>query len=186
MSLIVRIALLGLFAIFGGPVRAEAPVYYGLSFPDSVAGFPRGDVKDFEKDHPGLGYGVKYNKDNTWIVDVFIYDDDLKDLPDSLSADVVVKQFEQARGDIYTSQKNNNGTVQDKGRFAITGPDKKPRFSCGAYLIETSNHKKIDSFLCLTVWHGKFVKYRLSTLSKSDSTDVTKRFVGGWAKILWP
>jgi len=186
MPLIVRIVLLGLLAIFSAPVRAEAPVYFGLSFPDSVAGFPRGDVRDFEKDHPGLGYGVKYNKDNTWLVDVFIYDDGFKDLPDSLSADVVVKQFDQARGDIYTNQKNNHGKVQDKGRFTIAGPDKKPRFSCGVYLIETGTHKKIDSFLCLTVWKGKFVKYRLSTLTNSASTDVAKRFVGAWTKILWP
>jgi len=36
------------------------------------------------------------------------------------------------------------------------------------------------------VWKGKFVKYRLSTLTNSASTDVAKRFVGAWTKILWP
>ncbi len=61
----------------------------------------------------------------------------------------MVRQFGQARGDIYKSQAERHVTVEDKDRFTIAGPDQKVRFSCGTYLID--NGRKIDSYLCLTV-----------------------------------
>ncbi len=183
VTLAVRIVLLGFCAMCTGTALAAAPVFFGLGFPDTVAGFRRGAIIDFEKDHPGLGYGVRYSG-NGWAIDVFIYDDGYKDLPDSLSADVVVRQFGQARGDIYKNQAERRGTVEDKDRFTIAGPDQKVRFSCGTNLID--NGRKIDSYLCLTVWNGKFVKYRLSVLSDTGSTAVAKRFVSSGTGLLWP
>ena len=180
----IRTAFLALLVAIAAPASAQEPSYFGLRFPDMVAGFPRGDINDFEKDHPGLGYGVRYNG-NGWVINVFIYDDGIKDIPDDVTADVAGKQFAQARGDIYARMAQSKGNAVDRARFAVPGRDQKTGFVCGAYLL-SDRGRQIDSFLCLTVWHHKFVKYRLSTLSNGDSTAAAKRFVAAWAPILWP
>ena len=74
--------------------------------------------------------------------------------------------------------------MEDKGLFTIAGPDHKARFICGTYLIDDGG--AMDSFLCLTVWNGEFVKYRLTTLSSNGSAAVAERFVSSWTKLLWP
>lgn len=205
MSTLIRVLVLGLVAAFAGPAAAQAPlaqapsapapvppqsaprdapVLFGLRFPDSVAGFPRGNVVDFEKDRPGLGYAVKYGA-NGWAIDVYIYDAGLKNIPDSPTAELVVRQFLGARSEIFKRQQVSNGQVEEKGTFRISTRDKKVRFICGTYLI-ANDGRQIDSFLCLTTWRGKFVKYRLSTRHQADSTAVAKRFVAGWIELLWP
>jgi hypothetical protein len=167
------------------PKSGEAPVLYGLQFPDMIAGFQRGNVKDYETEHPGLGYSAKYSSYG-WSIDVYIYDDGFKDIPDSLSSERVTTQFAQARNDIYAMQQSRKGKVEDGETFQINSPAKVPRFTCGSYRIVDANGRLIDSFLCLTAWKGKFVKYRLSTLQNKDSTAIAKRFVGEWEDQLWP
>ena len=44
----------------------------------------------------------------------------------------------------------------------------------------------VDSFLCLTGWHNKFVKFRLTTRPSPRSSAEARRFVEAWLKILWP
>ena len=190
----VRLALIALLFAFGAPAAAQAPVspgdapvFYDLRFPDAVAGFTRGQVIDFEKDQPGLGYDVKYSG-RGWIIDVFIYDAGLKDIPDSPLSDLVRRQFIQARGDIIRGrQRNPNDTIEEKETFQISTPDKTVRFVCGSFLI-ASDGRQLDSYLCLTAWKGKFVKYRLTTLHRdgAGAGAVAERFVSGWVDVLWP
>jgi hypothetical protein len=159
-------------------------VLLGLRFPDTITGFKRGNVKDYETEHPGLGFGVKYSS-NGWSIDVYVYDDGFKDIPDSLSSERVTSQFAQARGDIHSIRQTRNETVEDGETFQIS-PAGTARFMCESFLIVDTNSHRIDSFLCLTAWKGKFVKYRLSTLRNEASTAIAKGFVGAWADQLWP
>jgi len=164
---------------------APRPEFFGLRFPVMVAGFPRSDIVNFETDKPGLGYAVKYSG-NGWAIDVYIYDAGHKDIPDSPSSDVVRGHLAQARGDIFARQQAGGVKVEETGTFQISGPNRALRFICGSYLI-SEPARKIDSYLCLTTWKGKFVKYRLSTLHGAVSTAATaKRFVSGWIAVLWP
>lgn len=190
----LRLLLLVLVLALAAPAMAqtpalapptEAPVFFGLRFPDAVAGFPRGTVVDFEKDRPGLGYDVKYGG-NGWVIDVFIYDAGLKDIPDSPRSDVVRGQFAQARADIFRRQQAGGDKVEEKETFQIATPDKTIRFICGAYLIVNKSRQRLDSFLCLTTWKGRFVKYRLTTLRRDGNERTAKRFVSGWIDVLWP
>ena len=180
----IRMALCALVVCFAGAAAAQAPTYFGLRFPDTVADFPRGETTDFEKDHPGRGYRVRYNAE-PWAISVFIYDDGVKNIPDQLSADIVTAQFDKARGGIYKRAEQVNGSVEDKGRFEIHGADGKPRYICGAYFV-VDKGLRIDHYLCLTTWHGKFIRYRLGTFTKDGSLATAKRFVAAWTAILWP
>lgn len=163
-----------LSAALAAPASAQAPQYYGLRFPDKVAGFPRGDVIDFERNHPELRRALQCQ----WLDHhVFIYDDGIRSNSDSLAAETVTAQFAQARGDIYTSMPQRNGKAEDRARFEIAGPDKKVRFICGAYLL-SENSRQLDSYFCLATWHGMFVKYRLSALRAKGSAATAKRYIG--------
>ena len=106
-------------------------------------------------------------------------------IPDSLSSKRVTSQFAQARGDIYSVRQSSNYKVEDGVAFQIS-LSSTARFTCESFLIVDTNSRQIDSFLCLTAWKGKFVKYRLSTLHNDGSTAIAKRFVGAWADQLWP
>ena len=44
----------------------------------------------------------------------------------------------------------------------------------------------MDSFLCLTGWNNKFVKFRLTTRHDPRSGGEVRRFMEAWLKILWP
>lgn len=204
MSMLLRLSLLLLFVAPTGLAAAptsptarspaptpvlsqrapdDAPVFFGLRFPDVIAGFPRGRVADYETDDPGLGYGVKYSA-RGWAIDVYIYDAGLKGIPDSLADDTVVRHFLQVRADVFAREDLADTKVDEKATFRILG-GRKVRFTCSAYLI-VGKGASIDSFLCLTTWNGKFVKYRLSTLHARNSVTTARRFVGGWIPVLWP
>ena len=74
MTWLVRTALLALVGCFAGAADAQTQTYYGLRFPNTVAGFPLMGVQDFEKVVAGLGYAGMYTA-NGWVIYVFIYDD---------------------------------------------------------------------------------------------------------------
>jgi len=61
MPTLISAAVALLVVALAAPASAQASRYYGSRFPDNVAGVPRGEVIDFEKDHPGLGYGARCN-----------------------------------------------------------------------------------------------------------------------------
>jgi len=96
-----------------------------------------------------------------------------------------VSHFMQARGEIFQRQKLASARVEETERFQISARDRTVRFICGTYLIAETD-RQIDSYLCLTSWKGKFVKYRLSTLHAAGSAATAKRFVGSWIAVLWP
>ncbi len=132
VTLTVRIVLLGFFAMCTGTALAAAPVFFGLRFPDTVAGFRRGAITDFEKDHPGLGYGVRYSG-NGWAIDVFIYDDGYKDLPDSLSAELW--SASSGRREATSTRAKPKGTSRSRTRTdsQSRGPTKR----CGSAAAPT-------------------------------------------------
>jgi len=83
-------------------------------------------------------------------------------------------------------QQSRNGEVEDGETFQILSPANTARFTCESFLIVDTNSHQNDSFLCLTAWHGEFVKYALSTLHNDGSSTIAKRFVGAWADLSWP
>src|SRR5262249_521999 len=103
----------------------------------------------------------------------------------SLSNETVIAQFAQAQGDIE-QRRERDQKVDIMGRFDIKGPDGKVRFICGTYLIITKDRLRVDTFLCLTTWQNKCVKYRLSRRTANGTAAVAKRFVSSWIPRLWP
>ena len=81
-----------------------AITYFGLTFPDRVGDASIGPTRDFQTEHPGLGYGVRYQKPG-WAVDIFIYDLRRASIPADVGSDVVKAQLGQAQGDVFEQQR---------------------------------------------------------------------------------
>ncbi|HEY1541593.1 MAG TPA: hypothetical protein VGG01_04220 [Xanthobacteraceae bacterium] len=181
----LSIVAVTLVALTFGATHA-AVNYFGLTFPDTIAGTRIGPVTDFEETNPGLGYSVRYDKPG-WIINVYIYDDRLGPIPGELDADVVKSQLEQARGDIVALQRSGSYTnVSFNRSYVLRDAAGKARFLCADYTFARKDMGNVDSFLCLTSWNGQFVKFRLTTGERASSAREAAAFVNAWRGVLWP
>jgi hypothetical protein len=173
--------------VLGALASARAAVtHFGLTFPDRVGDAQIGTTRDFEANDPGLGYGVKYQKPG-WAIDIFIYDLGRKSIPDDPESDVLKAQVAQAHGDIFEQQKAGAYTdVKVTASYVIRDARKRVRFACEDFNYVRKPEGNVDSYLCLTGWHNKFVKFRLTTLHGSRSAPEARRFMESWFRILWP
>lgn len=182
-----RLALLlaGLIAVTIGVTHA-AVSYLGLTFPDTVGGARIGPVTDFEKTNPGLGYGVRYEKPG-WVIDVYVYDDGIRPIPADLDSSVVQSQLKQAQGDIFELQKRGSyAHVALKRSYVLRDRSGRPRFLCADFTFVRQGMGNVDSFLCLTGWEGRFVKFRLTTGERAELAREAAAFVNAWSGVLWP
>jgi hypothetical protein len=168
-----------------GPTTA-AVTYFGLTFPDRIAGAELGLVTDFEKTSPGLGYGVKYRQSD-WAIDIYIYDDALPSIPAGPASEVLKSQREQAKGDINEMQRRGDLSavklLRDRVMRDRGGRD---RLLCSDFNYVRKDMESADSFLCVTGWRNKFVKFRLTPPRHAGSDREANRFLDAWLGILWP
>jgi hypothetical protein len=115
---------------------------------------------------------------------VYIYDGGLPRIRDDLDAPVVAQQLEQAR--LAIRRARPAGTVEDKGHFAITDSQRRPRLICDGVVMKNGirgdnpSAPPIDSFVCLGIVNGKFFKVRTSMLQRPDSEAEVRSFVRAW------
>ena len=161
---------------------------YGLSIPDRVGSLSYRQTVDFESKTPGLGYALRFAGPPGWLVDVYLYDLGLKTIPSDPESDVVREQLAQARGDVFELGKRGTyAKLADKGDFMVPESGK-PRFICLSFSYLRGDRVDIDveSFLCLTSWHDKFVKLRMTgpkgAIARSDAI----AFATAWIDVLRP
>jgi hypothetical protein len=135
--------------------EAQSVKREGFSFPRRLAGFERGDMKDFEPENPGLGFSFRYERPLTW-ADVYIYDKGLS-LPRKADMAMAIEERERAIGDIERFAKE--GTYE---RAPITSRGTYRGFARAALRI-TQKGATRDSFVYVAVHKGKFVKLRVSS-----------------------
>jgi hypothetical protein len=181
----VALVAFGILAAAVGGAGA-AVSFFGLTFPDRVADAQIGPTHDFETTNPGLGYGVRYQKPG-WAIDVYIYDLGRAAIPDDVESDALKGQVAQAQGDVFQQQeKGNYAQVGVTGTRLMKDARGQARFRCEDFTYVRKNEGSVDSFLCLTGWNNKFVKFRLTTRHDPRSAAEAQRFMQGWFKVLWP
>ena len=171
----------------GASAAASAAVsYFGLAFPERVGGAQIGPVTDFEKDHPGAGYGVRYLQQG-WVIDVYIYDRGVASIPTDVESDTVKNELRSAQRYIYAAQAQGAySDVKAIGGSVIKDGQGRPRFLCVYFTLVRQNMGTADSYACVTSWNNKFVKFRLTTAQNPGSSDDLSRFLRGWMTVLWP
>ena len=180
-------AMLAAIAVLAAVAAAQAAVsYFGLTFPDRIAGAELGPSTDFESSHPGLGYGVRYRQAG-WTIDLSIYDQGRAAIPDGPASDVMKDQLKQAQNDILELERQKKYARVDWLRtYALNDGGGREKIACSDFVLVHERTGKADSFLCVTGWHNKFVKFRLTTAQRPGSTDEAGRFVEAWMPVLWP
>lgn len=158
--------------------------HYGVEFPATFADGTRISMHDFEPAHPGLGFSAGYRHRGA-ISTIYIYNLRLPAIPDDLRAEVVKRQFEQAKSDIRKTQLQG-ATVDSKGTFMIKDARGRPRLQCEGFVLKRhSADAPRDSYLCLGVAKGKFFKVRTTMPQHSNSQAEIHRFIGAWGAVIW-
>jgi hypothetical protein len=167
------------------PVRTDT--VFGLRLPAQIGGAERGAVKDYETTMPGLGYGVAYRLPG-WTVDIYIYDLKLSSIPDDPTSTVAAEALAQAKNEVVgIGERGDYRNVVLRSDYTIRDAAGRTRFVCAMFTYHHVQLKKdVDSYLCLTAWKGKFVKFRMTTPRNDASSAVSRRFIEAWSGVLWP
>jgi hypothetical protein len=162
----------------------EPVTYLGLTFPPELGGAPRISVRAYEPNNPGLGYSAGYRHGEATST-VYIYDNRVASIPDDLKSAVVRGQFDQAKADIGRVPQTGI-SVKEKITFTIQDSSKRARLVCSAYVLTRQpDLSAFDSFVCLGVFKGKFLKVRTTMPQSANSELEVRRFVGLWVDRLW-
>jgi hypothetical protein len=175
---------LSVFAIFAAPAQEPLRIH-GLTIPAEVGGFTRGPVRDYEAQQPGLGQSVRFVAPG-WTIDVFIYDAQLKTIPDDIDSNVQREQFAQAKGDIVEAGRRGfYANVRERGMFSVGGAGG-TRFACATFNYQRGEKRDIDidSHVCLTGWNNRFMKLRMSGPGGATSREDATRFAEAWISLL--
>ncbi len=182
----MALACAAAMAMAAGAARATTSVsVFGLKAPEEVAGFRLNDSTNFERAKPGEGYGLDYSQPG-WKLDVFVYDLKRSAIPDDAKSAIVRAEFERSREDVFLAAPRGIYTqVYLRRNFTIEDPQKRTRFQCAAFHLTRDGAKPQDGYLCVTSWHNKFIKLRMTTLSGKDNESVARRHVAAWIPVLW-
>jgi hypothetical protein len=183
----LRAAVLVAFLAAAATGAAKSEVtFFGLTFPDRVAGAEIEASTDNEKTTPGLGYRVTYRQPD-WTIDVYIYDLGRRSIPEDVRSDVLKSQLRQAHRDILEVQRSGvYSRVKLTRSHVMRDGGGRARLDCLDFIYVHETAGPVDSFLCLAGWHNKFVKFRLTSPRHAGSETEAKRFLDAWIGILWP
>ena len=110
-----------------------------------------------------------------------------KAIPSDVKSKEVTSQFEQAKSDIFSAgDKGVYADVKMRKSFTLADLGKKPRLQCASFSFVHKSAGKVDSYLCITGWKGKFVKFRMTTEARASSHDDFLVYMGAWMVRLWP
>jgi hypothetical protein len=180
-----------LFTAVTAPAGAQALIHtdtvYGLRLPAQIGGAERASVKDYETTRPGLGYGVTYRLPG-WTTDLYVYDLKLSTIPDDPTSTVVMEALTQAKNEVFgLAQRGDYKNVVLKSDYTILDSSGRTRFVCAMFAYHHVKLKgEVDSYLCMTGWKGKLVKFRMTTPRNDASAAVSRRFIEAWSGVLWP
>jgi hypothetical protein len=165
----------------------EVESIFGLRLPPQIAGAQREAVTDYEKTHPGLGYSVRYRLPG-WTTDIYIYDLKQSAIPDDPMSGIVQAERDHAKNDVFLlAQRGDYRNVTAGQDYTITDAGGRPRLICSALsYFHVARNTELDSYLCLGGWHGKFVKFRMSTPRDPTAAAASRRFIDAWIAVLWP
>jgi len=170
-----------------GQTPTRSDTVFGLRLPAQIGGAEREGVKDYETARPGLGYGATYRLSG-WTTDVYIYDLKLSSIPDDPTSTVFKEALTQAKDEVFgLGKRGDYKNVVLKSDFTIVDPAGRTRFVCAMFGYHHVQLKaEVDSYLCMTAWKGKFIKFRMTTPRSDASSAVSRRFIEAWSGVLWP
>lgn len=139
----------------------EVVTHYGFSFPLKIGALTRGEVTDFEKSNPGVGYGIRYTAEGTR-VDIFVYDLGKRTISWDVFSPDQKEEFDASIQAIHLGKKRGLYRDVKEGQEFETPAVKNPFFRCKVIVIDRGEGNVEDSVLCLGAQNGKFFKTRIA------------------------
>jgi hypothetical protein len=173
---------LEVIAMMAGSQADEGRTFHGLTFPEAIDGTVYRGALDNETERPGLGYTVGYSRPGLEAT-VHIYDRGLSVIPNDIGSKPLLDEFERAKAEVLLAYAN----AEPDRQFDIRRADGQTMW-CATCTIPSRVHDadRDDSFLAVTAWNDKFVKFRV-TANQTDTSELdVQRFVAAWASVLWP
>jgi hypothetical protein len=157
-----------LLSFTSGVQAQEVVSFYGLSFPPQIGALTRAETTNFEKDTPGVGYGIRYTAEATR-VDIFVYDLGKR----SISWDVFhpdqKEEFQTSIQAIHRAKDRGLYRSVKEGEEFETPAVKNPFFRCKVLIIDRGEGRVEDSVLCLGARNDKFFKTRIAFTSPGSN-----------------
>jgi hypothetical protein len=181
MKRVSCVLLCAVFLIFGcaGKFKVEKkPIFKKVSlfpeseyeknftFPPIIGPLTLTDKIDLEKTNPGLGYSTVYG-DNITSLAIYIYDMQIKSIPDDINSGLAIWAFQEAAGEIFAQEKKGTYSQLKYSEGRTTNlSGKNMLLSTFEYEFD---HAKKFSVLMFTVHKGKFFKARLTIDKGKDA-----------------
>ncbi len=152
-----------------GSPPAAGPARIVQSLPVELAGFSRhGDVFDYEQRRGGAGWGasVEYRAPaagGAAIATVYVYSANLTGLRDGAGGQEVHDQFTAMTREVQAVQAQRGNTLTATTQVAaVAGRGGAAALSCWQYHLLRPDGQPIDSYGCLGILDGRFLKIRLT------------------------
>jgi hypothetical protein len=161
---------------------SENRTFFGLTFPEKIEGAAYKGFLDNETEHPGLGYSVAYSGPE-FDATVYIYDRRLCVIPNDHPSAALLEEFDRAEMEIVLSgHEQVRAAPHNLGSLRKGGP----AMLMVSFVIPSisGEHDWDHSFLGLTAWNNKFIKFRLTTRHSESSAEKIRLFMAGWADAL--
>lgn len=164
---LMRGALLAATLAFGAAAQAPGPVQIIEALPSELGGFVRfGQLTDFEARPNGAGLGAsrEFREPESGAVGtVYIYARRRKDLVEGAGNPAVEQELVTAGQEIERAGTTRNYTIASRGRAPdMPGGGKPPALRCDSYVVSFANGNTTDSYACVGVRNGRFLKLRVS------------------------
>lgn len=159
-----------------GPMAQGTPLQTVSALPQDVFGFRRaGDPTDFEQRSPGLGASVEYRArlgTANAVATVYVYTAGQSGLPEGPDSPAVQAQMLNMGREVDAVARQRGNTLMGEGSGpAIIGRTGRPALRCAQYMIRAANGGQVDSYGCIGVVGGRFLKIRLSSGNPSGQVN---------------
>jgi len=157
----VTLAIAALLSFVFAAQAQETVSYYSFSFPLKIGQLTRGDVTNFEKTNPGVGYGIRYTADGIR-VDIFVYDLGKRSISWDVFHEDQKEEFETSIKAVHRAKERGLYRDVKEGQEFETPAVKNPFFRCKVLTIDRGEGRVEDSVLCLGARDDKFFKTRIA------------------------
>lgn len=166
--------------LLAGPAAAQGPkgpvpmADLAAALPVEVAGWRRGAVTDFARQPGGAGLGaaVEYRPviGGAGVATVYLYDRGTAALPEGVASEQVAGEIRTAVGEVEAVGPMRRFQVAGRGTETdIPGAGGRPGLRCEPLLLAFEGGNRADSYVCLGVVEGHFLKLRMTLPASAEA-----------------
>lgn len=136
------------------------------SIPERIGDLPYKGAKRFED--PRLGMVLVYEREQSEMLSIYVYDLGLESIPRDLQSEVVVSQFRQAQGDVSAADTWQEVTLQSEGTKVLGADGAEVRAHEAVYVLMLQE-RRMASYLYLLSTGRAFLKVRYTAPLEAES-----------------